>query len=60
MTGTTIVFICHTCQSWNKQNLGMPGFEWRESEIADSLTMAYEHIKEGHEVHAQVRNYEED
>lgn len=56
----TVVYICHDCMSYNKHHRGEPGFEYREYEIADSLSLAIEHIKEGHTVYTEVRNYEDE
>lgn len=54
----TIVYVCFTCADYNKQHFGEPGFEFKETQIADSLTLAMEHVKQGHEVHSEIKNYD--
>lgn len=59
-----VVFTCRTCEHINKQYLGMPNFELKETEFY-SLTDAYEHVLNAsgiqapaHEVVAELKEDE--
>jgi hypothetical protein len=47
-----VIFVCHTCFHTNRQELGVKGFEPLTYKM-ESLTEAFTHVREGHEVYTE-------
>lgn len=56
-----IICYCTTCEYWNRQYLGVPGYEWREPKMV-TLTEALQHMDEHQDsIHyVEIREEEDD
>jgi len=55
-----VVFVCSTCQYYNKANLGMSGFDFRTHETISLNDAIREHVNKEHQVHIEYRDLDEE